>query len=42
MAERLPQYKARWKNSMEGQVQELPDFEKVLREVQKHLKKMPV
>jgi uncharacterized protein len=42
MVERLPQYKARWKNSMEGQVQELPDFEKVLREVQKHLKKMPV
>jgi len=41
MAERLPQYKARWKKSMEGQIQELPEFEKVLREVQKHLKKMP-
>jgi predicted nucleotidyltransferase component of viral defense system len=41
MTERLPQYKARWKNSMEGQIQDLPDFEKVSREVQKHLKKMP-
>jgi predicted nucleotidyltransferase component of viral defense system len=41
MTERLPQYKARWKNSMEGQIQKLPDFDKVLREVQKHLKKMP-
>jgi uncharacterized protein len=41
MAERLPQYKARWKGSMEGQIQELPDFDKVCREVQKHLKKMP-
>jgi uncharacterized protein len=41
MTERLPQYKARWKNSMEGQIQELPDFDKVLREVQKHLRKMP-
>jgi predicted nucleotidyltransferase component of viral defense system len=41
MKERLPQYKARWKNSMEGQIKELPDFDKVLREVQKHLKKIP-
>jgi len=41
MTERLPQYKARWKNSMEGQIQDLPDFEKVSREVQKHLKRMP-
>lgn len=41
MAERIPQYKARWKNSMEGQIQELPDFDKVSRELQKHLKKMP-
>jgi predicted nucleotidyltransferase component of viral defense system len=40
MTERLPQYKARWKNSMEGQIQELPDFDKVLRDVQKHMKKM--
>jgi predicted nucleotidyltransferase component of viral defense system len=42
MIERLPQYKARWKSSMEGQIQGLPDFDKVCREVQKHLKKMPV
>jgi predicted nucleotidyltransferase component of viral defense system len=41
ITERLPQYKARWKNSMEGQIQELPDFDKVSRETQKHLKRMP-
>ena len=40
LTERLPQYKARWKGSMEGQIQELPDFDKVSRETQKHLKKM--
>jgi len=39
--ERLPQYKARWKTSMAGQIQNLPDFERVSREVQKHLKKLP-
>lgn len=41
VAERLPQYKARWKVSMNDQILQLPDFEKVAREVQKHLKKMP-
>ena len=39
--ERLPQYKARWKTSMSDQIQQLPDFDKAAREVQKHLKKMP-
>lgn len=41
LAERLPNYKARWTQSMSAQIQNLPDFEKVAREVQKHLKKMP-
>lgn len=41
IAERLPQYKARWKSSMSDQIRNLPDFEKVAREVQKHIKKIP-
>ena len=41
LAERLPQYKARWKNSMSDQIKDLPEFERVAREVQKHLKKLP-
>jgi len=41
IVERLPQYKARWKTSMSDQIRDLPDFEKVAREVQKHLKKLP-
>ncbi len=40
LAERLPQYKARWKNSMSEQIKDLPDFEQVEREVQRHLKKL--
>lgn len=38
--ERLPQYKGRWQYSMNEQIKDLPDFEKVEREVQRHLKKM--
>ncbi len=38
--ERLPQYKGRWKSSMSGQIKDLPDFDKVEREVQRHLKKL--
>jgi len=41
VTERLPLYKARWKTSMSDQINDLPDFDKVVREVQKHLKKMP-
>lgn len=40
LAERLPQYKGRWKNSMNDQIKDLPDFEQVEREVQRHLKKL--
>ncbi|MCO5238295.1 MAG: nucleotidyl transferase AbiEii/AbiGii toxin family protein [Chitinophagaceae bacterium] len=40
LAERLPQYKGRWKNSMGEQIKDLPDFDQVEREVQKHLKKV--
>lgn len=38
--ERLPQYKGRWNSSMSEQIKELPDFEQVAREVQRHLKKL--
>lgn len=40
LAERLPQYKGRWKNSMNEQIKDLPDFEQVEREVLRHLKKL--
>lgn len=40
LAERLPQYKGRWKSSMSEQIKDLPSFEQVEREVQRHLKKL--
>lgn len=40
LAERLPQYKGRWESSMNEQIKDLPDFDTVEREVQRHLKKM--
>ncbi|HCF64434.1 MAG TPA: hypothetical protein DEU93_10040 [Chitinophagaceae bacterium] len=40
LGERLPQYKARWKSSMSEQIKDLPDFDQVEREVQRHLKKL--
>ena len=38
--ERLPQYKGRWKSSMSEQIKDLPNFDQVEREVQRHLKKL--
>ena len=38
--QRLPQYKGRWQKSMADQIQDLPDFEMVLREVMRHLRKL--
>lgn len=40
LAQRLPQYKGRWKASMADQTHYLPDFEQVEREVMRHLKKL--
>ena len=40
LEQRLPQYKGRWEKSMADQIQDLPDFETVLREVMRHLKKL--
>lgn len=40
LEQRLPQYKGRWQASMADQIQNLPDFEHVEREVMRHLKKL--
>ena len=40
LAERLPQYKGRWKSSMTEQIKDLPAFEQLEREVQSHLKRL--
>jgi hypothetical protein len=40
LEQRLPQYKGRWQKSMADQIQGLPDFETVLREVMRHLRKL--
>ncbi|MDQ3192950.1 MAG: nucleotidyl transferase AbiEii/AbiGii toxin family protein [Bacteroidota bacterium] len=40
LAERLLQYKGRWQSSMNEQIHNLPDFDKVEREVMRHLKKL--
>jgi predicted nucleotidyltransferase component of viral defense system len=37
---RLPQYKGRWQRSMADQIQGLPDFDQVVREVMRHLKNL--
>jgi predicted nucleotidyltransferase component of viral defense system len=39
LKQRLPQYRGRWENSMNDQIQDLPDFEQVEREIMRHLKK---
>ena len=40
LVERLPQYKGRWESSMSEQIKDLPGFDQVEREVQRHLKKI--
>ena len=40
VAQRLPQYKGRWKSSMADQIHDLPDFDQAVREVMRHLKKL--
>jgi predicted nucleotidyltransferase component of viral defense system len=40
LEQRMPQYKGRWQKSINDQIKELPDFDKVEREVQRHLRKM--
>jgi uncharacterized protein len=38
LEQKLPQYKARWQKSMSDQIKDLPDFEKVQREVNRKIK----
>lgn len=38
LKQRIPQYKARWKNSMSNQIKDLPDFDDAQREVHRHMK----
>jgi len=40
LKQRMPQYKGRWQKSMNDQIKDLPDFDKVEREVQRHIRKM--
>ena len=40
LEQRLPQYKGRWQRSMADQIHDLPDFDQVVREVMRHLKKL--
>ena len=42
LEQRIPQYKGRWKKSMNEQIQDLPDFSQVERETKRHLKKLIV
>lgn len=38
--QRIPQYKSRWQVSMKDQIRNLPEFEKVERELMRHLKRL--
>jgi predicted nucleotidyltransferase component of viral defense system len=40
LEQRLPQYKGRWQSSMADQIQDLPEFDQVVREVMRHLKNL--
>jgi len=40
LEQRLASYKGRWQTSMKNQIKNLPDFDKVEREVQRHIRKL--
>nr|WP_297914135.1 nucleotidyl transferase AbiEii/AbiGii toxin family protein [uncultured Allomuricauda sp.] len=40
LEQRIPQYKGRWQKSMADQIHDLPEFDTVLRQVMRHLKKL--
>jgi len=42
LGKRLPQYKGRWARSMADQIMDLPPFEQVEREMNRHLKKFEI
>jgi len=39
LAQKIPLYKGQWQKSLEDQIRELPDFDRVEREVLRNLKK---
>jgi len=42
LQKRLPLYKARWSGSISDQIQELPEFEQVKREIQRHFRNVEI
>jgi uncharacterized protein len=40
LSDRRPQYKARWNKSLSDQIKDLPDFGKVEREIQRHIRNL--
>ncbi len=42
LEKRIPQYKGRWARSMNDQIQDLPPFDEVEREMNRHLKKFEI
>jgi len=40
LQQRLPQYKGRWEKSMADQIQHLPNFDQVVREITRQIKKL--
>lgn len=40
LEQRLPQYKGRWQKSMKEQIHDLPEFDQVERELQRHFRKL--
>jgi len=42
LEQRLPQYQGRWQSSLANQIQDLPEFDRVEREVMRHLKNFNV
>lgn len=40
LAQRIPQYRGQWNFSLKDQIKDLPDFDQVEREVQRHIKKL--
>jgi predicted nucleotidyltransferase component of viral defense system len=40
LIERIPQYKGRWQSSLKEQIKDLPDFEQVVRVIQRRIKRL--
>ena len=40
LTERIPQYGGRWQHSLKEQIKDLPNFEQVVREVLRQIKKL--